>query len=60
MFFFLLLMGTRSIYACEPASVNWENVYQQVKPNIQNLDQAKNIFLSFDDFKKISNIYPYE
>lgn len=53
-------MGTRSIYACEPASVNWENVYQQVKPNIQNLDQAKNIFLSFDDFKKISNIYPYE
>ena len=50
-------MSTNFIYACEPASLDWENIYHQM--NLGTSDFDKNEAIRYKDFKKISNFNPY-
>lgn len=53
----LMLININNVDACEPASINWKNVYHQMYPNTIYFDKETKI--KYENFRKISHFDPY-
>ncbi len=58
---FLILCASASSWsiACEPVSIEWDDIYRQMYPEVKDVKAITNSAISYQRFQRITHFEPY-